>query len=572
MRVSDIQQVITGLLGQSGKNNSKELVPGSVITAFLKEIKGNMALLNYLGTDFTARLETDAPSGERLRFFVEGKKDGQTVLKLLGNEKESNNLILGGIVKDLGLPDETFNLKIVGEMLKEKMPLDPGVAGKISAFVRNLNIPENNLWIPVFMQNRNIPLNPQNYRQVAAFVNDIQYLQKDLMNLSDQIAKVASTADPKGELGQLAASIGRLLDQFNLNLQESPLSNVQKLSAIFGTLVPDATGGLTATNTAGPKGANSSSAEPWLPASPIPVKPFDQTAIEKPLTSGLASKTNLPEMANSSVTTGTTSTPATQSTQTTQTTSTVPTSSGASAFSTVQTSSTLADLLAGSPEVSDIQVLQGSPDSSQGEGSPEVKMRPDTGALPDKMISNGERSVNLDSLLDKLTLIMRENGDPEHKEVLKLIHDVSEKLDFIRNFNSFSQSGRENLMVMYSSVKFAENEAPLRLLVKYRQENREKVRDFTSCRMEIRLNTPYLGLVKCEVKVAEKNLTVRFVGASESTASFIDRFTGALVNRLADLKFNVNILPTGVSVEKENDFLSCENNDVPGLFQLNLKI
>lgn len=508
MRVSDIQQVLTGLLGQSGKNEKKELVPGSVITALLKEIKGNMALLNYLGTDFVARLETDAPAGERLRFFVEGKKDGQTVLKLLGNEKESNNLILSAIVKDLGLSDEPVNLKIVGEMLKQKMPLDPGVAGKISTFVRNLNIAEQNMWIPVFMHNSHIPLNQQNYRQVSALVNDIQYLQEDIKSLSAWIAKLGSAADPKGELGQLTASVSKLLAQFKLDPKEGSLNTIQKLSTIFRTLMPQA--GPTTSVVSHSQAVHVVNVMPEAKAQTEPVKPLSQTATNVPVVSG-------------------------------------------------------STIVSDSSEVSDSPAVPGSPVVSD---SPAV---PGSQAVSDLRVLQSSH-LNLDSLLHKLTVILRENGEPEHKEVLRLIQDLSDKLDFIRNFNSNSEPGRENMIVMYSSVKFDENEAPFRLLVKHRQENRDKEKSFTSCRMEIRLNTPGLGLVKCEVQVVEKNLTIQFVGASESTVSFIDCFTGLLVNRLGQLKFNVNLLPTRASVEKENDFSSWETGDIPGLFQINLKI
>lgn len=425
MQASDIQHIITGLVNGIGKNNLINLSPGKVITAFLKEAQGNSCILVCEGKEITARLDTQLPPGQNLKLLVEGEKNGHIVLKLLSNNTDENEIPLRSITGRLGLPENSLNLKLIGEMIKQQMPLTPVSSAKLSGFIKSIDIPEQEIWIPVFMENNRIQLTQQNFNGVTGLLTDLQFINKDLA----------------------------------------------KLTVVLQSL-------LTAENG-----------------------------------SGLA-----------------------------------------------ETAQKIINILSG---------LEISPD--QGSETLAAKLELAVRLLTGVKTSEQEGVGSLGPMLEKLALNIKQDNTGEHKEIIRLIQNVSEKLETVRNFNLQSDVGRENLMVFYSTVRFENRNEPLRLMLKYR-EGKEKNRNLSSCRLEIKLNTPGLGTVKSEVQVLNKNLTVQFVTTTEPAGKALDLFAGILAERLSQMDYVMNYLPARVETESDNNFLTDSGTRVHGLFQLNLTI
>ncbi|MFA5881594.1 MAG: flagellar hook-length control protein FliK, partial [Eubacteriales bacterium] len=146
------------------------------------------------------------------------------------------------------------------------------------------------------------------------------------------------------------------------------------------------------------------------------------------------------------------------------------------------------------------------------------------------------------------------------------------KLELVQNFNSKAGTNSENIMIVYSSVRFEENQEPLRLVINYRYDDKGKKRDFSSCKVEVKLNTPGLGLVRCEVQVHDKNLALQFITENEPSGKIIDNAKDVLVKRLEEMNYSVQIQPCKVLTKQDGGFLSNDRQEVPGLFRLNVRV
>ncbi len=439
MRAAEIQHIITGLINGIGKNDLINLSPGKVITAFIKEVQGNHCILVSEGKEFSARLETDLPAGQNLKLLVEGEKNGKTVLKLLSNNVDDNELPLKNIVTRLGLSENNMNLKLVGEMIKQQMPLTLTSTARLTGFINGLNIPEHEIWIPVFMENNGIKLTQQNYTGVTGLLTDIQFINNDLSKLSAELQSLINTTQSGSGLVETTQKVVNILTQLELNPDQGSDTLAAKLE--------------------------------------LAVRLFSETKTSQ-----------------------------------------------------------------AAPTAHDINIAK------------------DPKAV-------GE----LGPMLDKLALNLKEYNSGGHKEIIKLIQTVTEKIEFVRNFNIQTEAGRENMMVFYSTVQFEDRYEPLRLAVKYR-DGKEKSNNFSICKLEIKLNTPGLGRVKCEVQLAHKNLTLQFTATSEPAGKALDAFAGVLAKRLVQMAYIVDYLPSKVETEPEDELIPDRGADMQGFFQLNLTV
>ncbi len=186
---------------------------------------------------------------------------------------------------------------------------------------------------------------------------------------------------------------------------------------------------------------------------------------------------------------------------------------------------------------------------------------------------DGPQKPDLLPLLDKISKSLSETGKQEYGELIQLTKNVMSKLEIVQNFNNKAETIRDNFIMMHSSIRFDNYEEPLRMLVNYRYDNKSKKRDFTSCRVEVKLQTPSLGLVKCEVQVNAGSLTVRFASDNEAALKLIDNAGNTLVKRLEEMKYQVTMLPSKLDLEAEkNGFLPGDKQETPGLFRINLRV
>jgi hypothetical protein len=176
-------------------------------------------------------------------------------------------------------------------------------------------------------------------------------------------------------------------------------------------------------------------------------------------------------------------------------------------------------------------------------------------------------------LLNNLIEGLSKNANHNSNELLKLAQNVMDKLEILRSFNNKTEPGRENIMVMYSSVHFEDREEPLSLLVNYRYDGKNKKRDFNSCRVEVKLQTPNLGLVRCEVQVNYLNLNLQFICDNEKTRQLIDSLKDSLVDKLRQMDYQAAAAATKVENAEEGPGLWLNDKpDSPGLFKINLRV
>ncbi|MHB9095260.1 MAG: flagellar hook-length control protein FliK [Eubacteriales bacterium] len=589
MNTADIQQIMISLLKAVDNTDTVELSPGQVISLILKEIQGDMALLTYQGKDILAKLETEVPAGQRLKCMVEGEKDGQIFLKVLtGNQEGIAGETLKNILTKLGLTDDGINLRLLSEMIKQEMPLTQETARVLSTFAHALSISDQDMWVPVFMRNQGIPLTQEMYQNVKGLFTDISYLQAEMTKLLTETLHLAATTKPGSDLGQLAAEVNRALQNLQLLGNDGQETVTQKIADIFRQLMPDSSQ---------PQGKMSELTAPkGLPGSqPGAVQP----EIERNISEFQASRTDtMPSgLTQQGGKTGVTLTTAGTS---------QPTPAGTSQPTPAGTSQSMPD--SAQPGVAKADAEQPNPPLGKEQSSVGEPPRPgrdsaksgevianrlteliDKNTVMDKAtkeqvltkINNvfeqsgkdGPQKPDLLPLLDKLSKSLSETGKQEYGELIQLTKNVMSKLEIVQNFNNKAETVRDNFIMMHSSIRFDNYEEPLRMLVNYRYDNKSKKRDFTSCRVEVKLQTPSLGLVKCEVQVNAGSLTVQFASDNEAALKLIDNAGNTLVKRLEEMKYQVTMLPSKLDLEAEkNGFLPGDKQETPGLFRINLRV
>lgn len=161
----------------------------------------------------------------------------------------------------------------------------------------------------------------------------------------------------------------------------------------------------------------------------------------------------------------------------------------------------------------------------------------------------------------------------DNNDLLKLAQNVMDKLEMLRSFNNKAEPGRDNMLIMYSSVRFEEREEPLSLFVNYRYDGKNKQRDFKSCRMEVKLQTPNLGLIKCDVQVNYKNLNLQFTCDNENACKLVDSVKESLVEKLRQMNYQVTSGASKLDAVNEGQGLWLNDKpNKPGLFKINLRV
>lgn len=176
-------------------------------------------------------------------------------------------------------------------------------------------------------------------------------------------------------------------------------------------------------------------------------------------------------------------------------------------------------------------------------------------------------------VLNNLVSGLSQKSKHDNNDLLKLAQNVMDKLEMLRSFNTKAEPGRENMLVMYSSVRYEDREEPLSLFVSYRYDGKNKQRDFNSCRMEVKLQTPNLGLVRCEVQVNYKALNLQFTCDNEKACRLVDSVKESLVEKLRQMDYQVTTGASKLDAAKEGQGLWLNDEpDKPGLFKINLRV
>ncbi|MFA5882034.1 MAG: hypothetical protein WC834_07540, partial [Eubacteriales bacterium] len=495
MRSAEIQQAVINLLNEIGKTDTIELTPGQVISVLLKEVQGNMALLTYQGKEILAQLEAELPVGERLKCLVEGQKNGQIILKVLTGNRDAGDT-LKSIINNLGLTVDKTNLQLVTEMIKQEMPLTPDTARILSAFTRSFNVPEGDMWVPVFMLKQGIPLTQQTYQAVKALFTDMNYLQAEMNKLISATEGRAIPVKPGSELGRLAANINQAIKDLQLTGSDGQNSLVSKLTALIKLLNPEP--------------AVSSQGKPVVLPSTLQ-SGGPQTG------SGMAQGANTSPANTPQVNTPQVNTPQVNTPQANIPQANVPQAAAQSTVNTVPTAPGQVNPgQIGSPGVNLPQPSAVQPNAGQyilsgttqadaeasgvkpGPPVPQVAEKEimarladlaDKGAAPldkpvrEEMLTRIQAvleqasketlpKTDLVTLLDKFTSALAENKGQDYSDLLQLAKNVMGKLELMQNFNSKAGTNSENIMIVYSSVRFEENQEPLRLVINYRYDDK----------------------------------------------------------------------------------------------------
>ncbi len=641
MRAADVQQIIINLLRAVDSPDSLQLTPGQVISVLLKDVQAKTALLSYQGRDITARLEVDIPAGERLRCLVEGEKDGQIVLKVLGGTGEGvTGQALRNILKSLGLPGDQLNVRLLQEMMKQEMPLTPDYARLLSVFARSGDVPQDDLRFAVFMLKQGIPLNREMYQAVKQLFTDMKFLQAGLDKLLSETGPLAGGSGAAAELGRMAARVNEAITGMQIMSSDGHEVLTAKLGDIFRQLLPQtgSAGALqpletTPSGTAqqGPAQQGSVQAGAGQPYAVSAGKEQPGAGQSAAATDGAGLLgAGQPGSAQAD----------TARTGTAQPGEAVLARNSSSSGSTTQPGATNAELPgsrqlvtpgeAGGPEAEPAQkqaaaALAGPADqenpakadglsestrtaAQRNEGQHDAAVNREEGKIGDiarriadrlseladryaapidrtardslaarihsvleQTVPGESQQPDLKTLVERLVTALSADGKQEHSELLQAARNVMDRLEFMQNFNR-AEPGRENLIMVYSTVRFEDKQEPLRLLVNYRYDGKNKKKDFTSCKVEVKLHTPGLGLVRCELQVNSRNLTVQFVSDNEKAAGIIDGAKEALGRRLEELKYQVKMLPSKVQAPEQAGSFPDEKPDIPGLFRVNLRV
>lgn len=584
MRAGEIRQLMMNLVTQADKNGSLKLNPGQIISVLLKEIQGNTALLSYNGLDIMAKLETEVPVGEKLRCLVLGEKNNQIVLKVLNSADEETDLRFRSIINHIGLEENEANLTMVKEMMNRQMPLNHEKLRLFSAFVKNYNVTDAEAWIPVFMDSRGIPLTESAFKACRDILGNMNDLHDDITKLNAQIKNFVNEAPAGSTLGQAAQKISNMLDYLALKPGEGRGETADKLFNVFRIFVPGSgPDGQTAGKGAAPGqaaqlpdgGSLGSQIATGQKNSPeINIKtglaPFHDTVVKGGAgnqgdigsTGGARSAENIGSAghagsvgnANPSDRTNHSGNPGGAG---------VTGESGKNEAVAQDTGHKAQEILERFSQL----FKEASPQHNKGISHPlnEIKK------LLDLSLDQSQEE-NLPELLDKLTGLLKKDGENTHRELAGLLQSTADKLDVIKNLNQPMDGSRDQMTVIYSKVDFGSREEPVKILLNYRNKGKGSQQDFTNCSIKVSLNTIHMGCVKCEVQLSSKNMSLQFSADNEKTAGTIEKAQGILGQRLEQMNYSVKLMPC--RVEKEPDYIAAlpETISAPGLFQVNLTV
>lgn len=176
----------------------------------------------------------------------------------------------------------------------------------------------------------------------------------------------------------------------------------------------------------------------------------------------------------------------------------------------------------------------------------------------------------LQAKLKQLVILLSDHSSPETKKILQASGNVLDKLEFIQNAGR-SEPNRDQTVIVYSTVHYENKEEPLRLAVSYRDNRKDSNSDLARCHVEVRLQTPKLGIVRCEVGVEHRKLSVKFFVDNIQARGIIEKYQQHLVRQLENMNYQVQMLGCQI-VTAETDRLFEGRQCMPELFTVNLQV
>ena len=609
MNTGSIGQIMINLVKGVSGSKPVQLTPGQVVNVQVKEVVGDTALLSYQGQEIIAKLETDVPEGQPIRCMVEGERNGQLVLKVLNLGSEvSPSDVLKSILNKLGIQDNELNRAVIDLMAKMEMPFTQENVRQITAFINSQKIPVQDVWIPVFMKNQGLPLTGEMFNAVKSLLTDMNFLQVELEKLLSATSPESGNPNITGELKQVISNLNQAIRNMQLSGEDSPATVTMKLTNLFKQLVSAEGNGMAQasgqpTGQAGGQittsmqtGSVQTAAVPAEPtqAAPVAAGPNQPAAVPveptqaAPVAAGPNQTAAAPDEPNQAApaTTGTSQAMAVPA----EPNQAAPATGGKSLTAavhaehnqTVTPAANLAQAASGQTEVKNDRefvnnlVTRLTEAAQKAPGMDNAKREQFLARLSSILGGAGDETSGKQDILPLLNNLVEglaKNANHNSSELLKLAQNVMNKMEILHNFNNKAEPGRENIMVMYSSVRFEDREEPLSLLVNYRYDGKNKKRDYNSCRVEVKLQTPNLGLVRCEVQVNYRNLNLQFICDNQKTSQFIDSLKQSLVEKLRQMDYQVIAAGTKVETIEEGQGLWFNDKPVsPGLFKINLKV
>lgn len=586
MHTGEIGQLLVDLVKGVSGVKPVQLSPGQVVSVRIKKIVGETALLSFQGQEIVARLETEVSPGQELSCLVEGVKNGQVVLKVLNpNQEVMNSGVLQSILRNLDLQDTEVNRAIIGRLIEMEMPINHETVRQLSLFMNTQKLPVQDVWIPAFMKNQGLPLSTEMLGIVKGILTDMKFLHAALDKLLAAAVKEANNPQVQGELKQIINELSQSIRDLQLSSADPPETMALKLTGVFRQLVsPDGAGtgqvrGQVPIAQQGQgrlpgQGTAVSMAQPGK-AEAIPAQ-TGQTAPVHGQPNQVAAIQAQPNQA------------AALSSQSLQAAVNPPEAAHAGSPINLASESVIPETRLGAAggSVSEPAVDEGEIISNivkrLGEAAQKAPGLDDAGreqfmarlnVLLDRPGDNISPKPDLLLLLGKMIEGLRGNTNHESIELLKLAQNVMDKLETLHSFNNKTEPGRENIMVMYSSVRFEDINEPLSLFINYRYDGQKNRRDFNSCRVEVKLETPNLSLVRCEVQVNYKNLHLQFICDNEKAGQLIEKMKEPFLEKLRQMNYQVTSSATRVEATEGIEGAWFQpKTERPGLFTLNLRV
>jgi len=166
--------------------------------------------------------------------------------------------------------------------------------------------------------------------------------------------------------------------------------------------------------------------------------------------------------------------------------------------------------------------------------------------LADKNIT-GPGEEDLPTLLNKLQGLIK-GETPSEKALQTIINTVQERLGTLETLQRPAGPGQEGFFLLQSMFQSGEKNHPLEMLVKFRKEEKDQNIDFSRCHVFVTLTTESLGMVQAAVQVSGRNLNCRFTAENEKARQSIEKRLPDLTAKLAQLEYNVTMLPSRIRV------------------------
>lgn len=602
-----ISEILAQVIKNIDRTETVNLTPGQIISLLVKQIEGNQALLTYQGKFLLARLEAALVPGERIRCMVEGEQEGRVLLKVLPDnvqlpENESGRAIMA-LLKELDLPVTEKNQQIIRELVRQELPVTRENIQVVNQLAQKTGAAVADLDVLAFVYKQNIPATAMNFELIKAAFKERDFLSLPMENLRRQLSELIGQLPAASELRTLGEKTVALIEKMTLRQGESP-GQTQGRLADLPRLLGMVTGHTAVLQTLLeklPPALRQQFIEMILPALkdfpvgdaaavPDKIAALKDTAVYKDAAA-------FRETAISKETVIQKDVDVAKDTVNVKDTATLKDAAGAKDTVTIKNVAVSDDgeiskerviskegvmlkdgiVLKESAVLKDDIVLKEGAilrnDAATGDGvSPKVAAAAGNVAASEDgaPTKEGTPEDNLPALLNKLQGLVKGESAQE-KALQSIVSTVRERLETLETLQRPAGPSQEGFFLLQSTFQTREKNYPLEMLVKYRKEEKGKDIDFSRCHVYVTLTTEGLGTVQSAVQLSGRNLNCRFTAESEKARQTIEKWLPDLTEKLAQLDFNVTMLPSRIR-EKESPPALAPVADRTGFYQVDIKV